>query len=266
MSRIPISIVGNRTLNINHNVALEGESFNGFEEEKLRMRTKTLVLDKPHLGGVVGVGITTDLFALDRHREPVIDTVLATLVNVIGSTKAISSYIKDIEFYAMRDPLTFLYNQRTFWELLNYEIERANRFGRKLSLIMMDLDNFKVINDTYGHAFGDKILREVARILSETKRKADVASRYGGDEFAIIAVGSDVEQAFSLAKRIKDAIESSSFSVSGQEVVVLQVSIGISTYPDHAKNPKDLFLIADSMLRKAKEEGRSRIRVPSLKT
>ncbi len=262
MNKVPISVVGNRTLNINHNVALEGESFNGFEEEKLKMKTKTLVLDKPHLGGIVGVGITTDL-ALDRHRQPVIDTVLATLVNVIGSTKAISSYIKDIEFYAMRDPLTFLYNQRTFWELLNYEIERANRFGRKLSLIMMDLDNFKVINDTYGHMIGDKIIREVARVISENKRSADVASRYGGDEFIVIAIGADSEQAYHLARRIKKAVESISVHIEGDKTIVPEISIGISTYPDHAKSPRDLFLIADNMLRRAKEEGRSRVRLPT---
>lgn len=263
LSRLPVSVVGSRTVSVNHNFALVGEHFDGVDPDKFRLRTKTLILDRPHLGGIVGVGIESELME-DPYRRSVLDSVLATLVNVIGSAKAISSYVSEIEFYAMRDPLTFLYNQRTFWELLNYELERADRFGRNLSLLMLDLDNFKVINDTYGHAFGDKILREVARIVSEKKRKADVAARYGGDEFAIIAIGADVSHAVALARRMKEAIEGLSIPASEEDTITPQVSIGIATYPEHASTPRDLFILADSMLRKAKEEGRSRIRTPTL--
>ncbi|MDQ7083265.1 MAG: diguanylate cyclase [Aquificota bacterium] len=117
-------------------------------------------------------------------------------------------------------------------------MERADRFGRKLSLIMMDLDNFKVINDTYGHMVGDKIIREVARVISENKRSADVAARYGGDEFIVIAIGADSEQAYHLAMRIKKAVESVSVHIEGDKTIVPEISAGVSTYPDHAKEPE----------------------------
>ncbi len=262
VSRISISIGKGQNIGFNHNIANREEKFCCIEEENIRLHTKVLLLDKPQLGGIVGVGLNSSLVE-DAYKHSLIDVVLATLINVIGSAKAINSYIQEIEFRAMRDPLTFLYNQRSFWELLNYEIERADRFGRKLALIMLDLDNFKLINDTYGHVFGDNVLKEVARVITENKKRADVAARYGGDEFAIIAIGADLNQAYALAERVKVSIEQLSFFVEENKVINLQTSVGIALYPDHATNPKDLFLVADNMLRRAKEEGRSRIRVPS---
>ncbi|WP_457599884.1 EAL domain-containing protein [Hydrogenivirga sp.] len=262
LSRLPLSVSRAQSINFNHNVANGREEFCCVEKDAIKLKTKVLFLDKPQLGGIVGVGINSDLVN-DPYKHSLVDVVLATLINVIGSAKAINTYIQEIEFRAMRDPLTFLYNQRSFWELLNYEIERAERFGRKLAILMLDLDNFKVVNDTYGHAFGDNVLKEVARVIAENKRKADVAARYGGDEFAIIAVGADLNQAYSLAKRVKESVEQLSFFVEDNKVITLQVSVGVAIYPDHARNPKDLFLMADKMLRKAKEEGRSRIKVPT---
>lgn len=262
ISRLPVTSLSGKELIFHHHVHRENERLTDVEEEMLRLRTKVLLLEKPQLGGIVGVGLNSEL-AQDTYKHTVLDAILATLINVIGSAKAISTHVQEVEFYAMRDSLTFLYNQRTFWELFNYELERAERFGRKLSLMLLDLDNFKVINDTYGHVFGDTVLREVGRIIYEKKRKADVAARYGGDEFALLVVGAGVTEAYSLAKRIKEAIENLTFIAEEDKVINVEVSIGISTFPDHAKNPRDLFILADNLLRKAKEEGRSRLKVPS---
>ncbi len=262
ISRLPVTTFSGKEIVFHHHVSREDIACTKTEEEALKLRTKVLFLEKPQLGGIVGVGLNSEL-AQDPYKHPVLDAILATLINVIGSAKAISAHVQEVEFYAMRDSLTFLYNQRTFWELFNYELERADRLGRKLSLILFDLDNFKVINDTYGHVFGDTILREVGRVIYEKKRKADVAARYGGDEFAIIAVGAGVNEAYILAKRIKESIESLTFYAGDEKTVSVEVSVGIATYPDHAKTPRDLFLLADAMLRKAKEEGRSKLKVPS---
>ncbi len=262
ISRLPVTTFSGKDIVFHHHVSKEDVVCTEVEEEALRLRTKVLFLEKPQLGGIVGVGLNSEL-AQDPYKHSVLDVILATLINVIGSAKAISVHVQEVEFYAMRDSLTFLYNQRTFWELFNYELERAERFGRKLSLILLDLDNFKVINDTYGHVFGDTVLREVGRVIYEKKRKADVAARYGGDEFALIAVGAGVNEAYTLAKRIKEGIESLAIYAGEERTVNVEVSIGIATYPEHATNPRDLFILADNMLRKAKEEGRSRLKVPS---
>ena len=262
ISRLPVTTFSGKDIVFHHQVSREEEACTKVEEEALRLRTKVLFLERPQLGGIVGVGLNSEL-AQDPYKHPVLDTILATLINVVGSAKAISVHVQEVEFYAMRDSLTFLYNQRTFWELFNYELERAERFGRRLSLILLDLDNFKVINDTYGHVFGDTVLREVGRVIYEKKRKTDVAARYGGDEFALIAVGAGVNEAYTLAKRIKEGIESLTLYAGEERTVNVEVSLGVATYPDHAKNPRDLFILADNMLRKAKEEGRSRLKVPS---
>ncbi len=141
-------------------------------------------------------------------------------------------------------------------------MERAKRFDRKLALIMMDLDNFKFINDTYGHSMGDFLLKEVAKAISDVKRKADIVARYGGDEFVLIAIDADINSAYTIAVRLKEKIKSIHIT-AGETTISPKVSMGIAVYPEHGETPRDLFLMADSMLLSAKEEGKGRIRLPS---
>ncbi len=259
---LPVSLLMGRQLRIMHHTVNGKEIYSEEDKEKIRLRTKAVFFDKPQIGGIVGLGVESCVMD-DVAKQAVLNSLLSTLVNTIGSSKAISDYIEQVEFYAMRDPLTTLYNQRTFWELLSYEIERAKRFDRKLSLIILDLDNFKFINDTYGHHVGDMLLKEVARVVGERKRKSDIAARYGGDEFVIIAVGADPLNAYALASSLKEQIESITLNLPDGSSISPRVSMGIAVYPEHGETPKDLFLIADSMLRNAKEEGKGKIRLPS---
>ncbi len=262
ISKLPVTTFSGKEVVFRHTVARREEEWSHGEKENLKIRTKVFLLEKPQLGGIVGVGINSEL-AEDPYRHAVLDAIMATLINVIGSAKAISTHVQEIEFYAMRDPLTFLYNQRSFWELLNYEMERSDKFGRKLSLILIDLDNFKVVNDTYGHEFGDNVLREIAKTIADRKGTANVAARYGGDEFVVIAIGYGIREAYELAKKIKDGVEKFTFFAENDETVNIEVSIGIAAYPDHARSPRDLFLRAEKLLRRAKEEGRSKIKTPA---
>jgi len=124
--------------------------------------------------------------AQDHVRHMVISSILTTLLNLVGSVKAIYKYTKDLEHYATRDPLTDLYNQRMFWELLGYEFGRAKRHKQQFGLLMLDLDNFKAINDRFGHHVGDAFLQEFARLLQSAVRDGDMLTRYNGDEFCII--------------------------------------------------------------------------------
>ena len=249
-------------ITIDHHIANTENNDIKINNEDFITKTKSIFLEKPKIGGIVGIGIGSDIIK-DNNRGLVADSILSTLINITGSVRAISKYIKEIEFYAMRDPLTYLYNQRVFWELLGYEIERAKRHNKQLSLIFMDLDNFKYINDTYGHSLGNLVLKEIARVINETKRKEDIPVRFGGDEFAIILTDASIEDAYILAERLRRKIESISIP-SGKEIITTSVSIGISHFPENGETPRELFIVADKLASKAKNEGKNRIKIPSV--
>jgi len=247
---------------INHNIANAGETMPELDEETLTFRTKTLLLERPKIGGIVGIGVHSET-ALDPTRMLVVESILSTLLNVVGSVKAIYKYTQDLEYYATRDPLTNLYNQRVFWELLGYEIGRAERGGYKFALLVIDFDNFKTINDTYGHGFGDHCLQQFARAIRGALRRPDILCRYGGDEFVCILPEASDEQPFTVGERVRSSIRNLAIDAPDGQSVKATVSIGCSVYPDHAKEAKDLFLFADNMMYKAKSEGKDRLSVPT---
>lgn len=250
-------------LNFVHNAVYPDISFEETILPEFHVKTKTLILESPKIGGIVGVGLTFK--ELTSTQEMAVQTVLSSLLNVIGSIKAISKYTRELEFYATRDPLTQLYNQRVFWELLHYEIERAKRYNYKFALLIIDLDNFKFINDKYGHAFGDKFLQEVARVLENQKRKGDILARYGGDEFTLIIPYCDVTQAYLVAERIREAIANLKVTAPDKMTATSTCSIGVSVFPDHGEEAKDLFMISDTLMYKAKKEGKNKIIIPTSK-
>ncbi len=247
-------------INFSHNVLIQEEEIPSTIFYSLK--TKKIILESPAIGGVVGVGVSTA--TTSETQEIAIEAVLTSLLNVIGSIKAITKYTKEIEFYATRDPLTHLYNQRVFWELLHYEIERATRYGYKFGLLILDIDNFKWVNDSFGHSFGDRVLQEIARTIENHKRKGDICCRYGGDEFTLILPHCDLEQAFSVAQRIKEAIANLRLQAPDNRSVFLTVSIGLVVFPEHGKSAQELFGLADTLLlQRAKAEGKDRIVFPT---
>ena len=112
-----------------------------------------------------------------------------------------------VERQAVTDELTGLFNRRRFQEAMATEVERSKRFGQPVGLVLLDLDDFKTVNDTYGHQQGDLVLREVARVLRETSREIDEPARYGGEELAVVLPGTDLEGAYNLAERVRAGIE-----------------------------------------------------------
>lgn len=248
--------------NIIHNVALPLASLPPLKEEDIELQTKSLFLEAPRIGGIVGIGVISELGQYPA-RALVIESILATLLNVVGSVKAIYRYTKELEFYATRDPLTNLCNQRVMWEMLNVEIERATRHNYSFALLHLDVDNFKIINDSYGHAFGDKILQGVSEIVKSALRKGDIPSRYGSDEFSVILPESDVQQAYLVAQRIVDDLKEISFTPAEGGALKVSVSIGVSLYPTHARTSKELFMMADNMRQKAKYSGKNQVIIPS---
>lgn len=178
-------------------------------------------------------------------------------VNHLGLALRNALLFKEVKLQADRDGLTRIYNRRTFDERLVHELKRRQRYGHDLSLLMIDLDHFKSINDTYGHAAGDDVLRRVGGILQESLRATDLAARYGGEEFAVLLPHTQEEDASRLAERIRSRIESSVFMSCGTPYRVT-ASIGVASVEAGALDREgDLVLKADQALYDAKRNGRN---------
>ncbi len=157
------------------------------------------------------------------------------------------------------DFLTGLHNRRFFEEQLELAVERAKRDKIPFSLIIMDLDFFKKINDQYGHLTGDQVLQQVARLIRENVRKVDIPARYGGEEFAIIMPGTGLEGALSAARRLKRSIEEHNFGWEARPIKIT-ASMGVGTYrPFSTLSATEFLAQVDRLLYLAKERGRNRI-------
>ncbi len=170
--------------------------------------------------------------------------------------------LEKTEKLATKDGLTGLYNHRQFQQLLEDSLRRAKRSGKSLSLTIADIDHFKNINDTYGHRFGDSVLKKISQKLeSEIRRGVDHTARYGGEEFALILNETGLERAMDTIERIRSHISSISFTAPNGKIIKLTMSFGIATYGVHAKEQENLIKRADKALYKAKENGRDRVEV-----
>ena len=160
---------------------------------------------------------------------------------------------------ALHDTLTGLYNRGSFNAKLQDELKRSQRYKRNISLMMIDIDFFKNINDTYGHQCGDEVLKNIASIISDSIRNSDYAARYGGEEFVVILPETMPEEAIELAERIRMTIEEKEFKVSENDMFHLTVSIGIGSGSQET-TPEDLIKAADTAMYNAKGHGRNQVR------
>ncbi len=161
---------------------------------------------------------------------------------------------------AVRDSLTGLYNRRYLDETLEREVSRARREGIPLSLVMLDIDHFKRVNDTYGHQVGDEVLRMLASTLLADIRAEDVACRYGGEEFLILLPNMPLETTMLRAQAWRSAVEALRVT-HGNFQIAFTISLGVAAYPEHGKTPDDLTRCADQALYRAKHEGRNQVSV-----
>jgi diguanylate cyclase (GGDEF)-like protein len=161
------------------------------------------------------------------------------------------------------DPLTGLWNFRYLSMSLAREIERSTRFGRPLAVLMLDLDLFKQVNDRFGHARGDSVLRELAQRVSEQIREVDTFARYGGEEFVVVLPETSIEGATQLAERICTAVRREPFSQDDEEPLIVTLSVGVAAFPVHGSSAATLMRAADRALYVAKNDGRDRWHVPS---
>ena len=231
-------------------------------DDEVALRVKSFFVDKPKIGGIVGIGVQAGVRE-DETRYLVVESVLSTLLNVVGSVKAIYKYTRDLEYYATRDPLTDLFNQRVFWELSTYEIGRAQRHGYSFGVLLIDLDNFKLINDNYGHSAGDSYLQRLARQVQSALREGDILARYGGDEFVALLPEANLDTVVLVAQRVRAAIDRLEVAINGDVRLRGTASVGLAVYPEHADNAKDLLMFADNMMYRAKAAGKDQVAIPT---
>ncbi|MBW1694043.1 MAG: diguanylate cyclase [Deltaproteobacteria bacterium] len=163
-----------------------------------------------------------------------------------------------LEKLAITDGLTKLYNLRHFYNQLEIEIDRCNRYGHSLALLLLDIDHFKVYNDTYGHLEGDKVLVRLGQIINSCLRTMDSAYRYGGEEFTIILPETSGGEANNVAARLKTAVELECFLPEPGKIYTITISIGVTEY-DNDEEVSEFILRADKAMYKSKATGRNKI-------
>ncbi len=166
---------------------------------------------------------------------------------------------KVLQQQAVHDELTGLFNRREFYRRMEEEIKRSGRYLRSLSIMMLDLDHFKKINDTYGHTAGDQVLREVAHRLTSIVRPIDTVIRYGGEEFTVMLPETAVDDAKAMAERIRSFMETNAIMIGDNEPVTLTISIGVAEFNADTMTISDFVSSADNALYTAKNSGRNRV-------
>ena len=179
---------------------------------------------------------------------------------LVGITGAYLTYLeKKHQKHAITDCLTSTYNRSFLDQSLRFEFKRATNRKTNLSVIMIDIDNFKTVNDVHGHRVGDLVLEQVAGIIQSNIRDVDFVARYGGEEFFVTLPGIGCDKALEVAERIRDAVEGSPFNRYNSHLIPVTISCGVASYPVQAENLDDLMKKADEFLYEAKRAGRNRV-------
>lgn len=202
------------------------------------------------------------ILALTSTEPTAISAFYGHFLNVVADQAALfitnARLHKEVERLAVTDGLTGLYNHRHFQERLSEEFQRIERIPHTLSMILIDLDHFKKINDIYGHPTGDVVLKGLASILKKTLRGIDIIARYGGEEFAAVLLNTESKGAYKIAERLRTKVMHTPF-FAGENKLLLTLSIGIATYPHDAVTKEELISRTDQALYYAKKKGRNQV-------
>jgi diguanylate cyclase (GGDEF)-like protein len=200
--------------------------------------------------------------SLDENDRRVLQAVSAELAVAVENAQL----YRLTRRLANTDELTGLYNYRYLQQRLDEEISRARRYDKTLSFLMIDVDDFKRINDTHGHLVGDSVLRELGAIMKSTVREVDVVVRYGGEEFSVILPETDAAGAFIVAEKIRENVAMHRFKdEDGEPSIHVTISVGVANMPVHADDKESLLRAADDAVYYAKESGKDRVRAPRIR-
>ncbi len=228
-------------------------------EEIIKVDNMVLKEKKIH-SCIVQVDVDGKKFVVNDTKIPLVNEY-GESIGILGMTSSIKSLIERSDHYkdlALIDPLTKLWNRRYFFTTFNEILNPTNK-KRDITLILFDLDNFKRLNDNYGHPVGDKVLKEVGRVLKSSFRDRDIVARLGGDEFAVLLTRLEKEKAPKIIKRLKEKIKAISISNENVEIKDIGVSIGVTHIKEDDFNYHSMYSRADKALYEAKELGKDRI-------
>jgi diguanylate cyclase (GGDEF)-like protein len=229
-------------------------------------------LQDPFVGAVMAFPLSCRgrrvgaIVGLDRQpsaREPRLAPSMLRQVRVLLEPASVALdnalILKRAEALSVTDDLTHLYNSRYLNLVLRKETKRASRNGRPLSLLFIDLDGFKAVNDTHGHLFGSRALVEAAAVIRGSARETDVVARFGGDEFALVLPDTGGEGAFAVGERIRERVAAHTFLAGDGLDIHLTVSVGVATLPDVAASADELMQAADKAMYRVKDAGKNGI-------
>jgi diguanylate cyclase (GGDEF)-like protein len=212
-----------------------------------------LIARNKFVGAVVLGSLRTNAFS--EYQRSFMETLLNQVAMVVDN----SMMHQNIRDLARNDGLTGLLNHRTFMEKLSEEYKRIDRESRPFSILLMDIDKFKNVNDTYGHPVGDLAIKAVAQVLRDTARATDFVARYGGEEFTVGMVDTNSKGAEQMAERVRKRMEATVVTRIGGRDLKITLSIGVSSFPEDTKNAADLVTMADNALYQAKRSGRNKV-------
>ncbi|MBN2405974.1 MAG: GGDEF domain-containing protein [Coriobacteriia bacterium] len=199
---------------------------------------------------------------LDADDHMVLHAVAAELVVAVENSRL----YKLTKRLAITDELTDLYNYRYLQQRLDDEIGRAKRYGKQLSFLMLDVDDFKAVNDTYGHLVGDGVLADLGNVIKSTVREVDIVARYGGEEFSVLLPETDASGAFIVAEKVREAVSMHRFlDAEGERTIHVTMSLGVANLPLHAEDKESLLRQADDALYQSKTTGKDRVRAPKIR-
>jgi diguanylate cyclase (GGDEF)-like protein len=207
---------------------------------------------------IIGAVVVLDRMA--SAAEPKLTGVMELMATALeGPAVALDNALtlQRAEALSVTDDLTQLYNSRYLKQVLRREVKRASRSGRPLSLLFVDLDGFKAVNDTHGHLTGSQTLVEAAAVIRRSARETDVVARFGGDEFALILPDTGAEGAAAVADRIRERVDEHRFLVGEGLAIRLTVSVGVGTLPDVAGSAEELIRAADQAMYRVKDSGKN---------